>query len=370
MNKRTELLISEFIDELPREEIVSKFGVSPDGLRGRLSEAWDNPEVVGELLKTALTGFKGQESFRLGQAEIISDSTKLFDLHKTHLAVEGGTKYAVFAGDMHLPYIRMDYFKLLLQILDEIGDEVAFFSAFNDLLDLAQYGRWGTEPHELKELFTSNIHFLFKLAEIVIKSIKRKTPNSMMLGLTGNHDKRILAHLRKVNDGYSERRVLEFMKLFYDLGVMQFSNGSKEEPILQLSDGLKWTHGVSHSSVDTTVAKNTINKCQGSLVTGDEGVFYHTVSGDIHRSFKVKYNGVTHTNSGCGCSLSPSYMTHKPIHWNLGIVIGEFDTRSRGVRNEPVDFTRKGNALVASYKGVNYEVEYDDANYFLTQKPQ
>lgn len=346
-------------------QLAEVYDTTVDRVRGAVSKGWNSDEAVIDLLKDSMNNFKGQEEYRKKQQAIIDKSNDLLAHTRNVLRKEGGYYLAIFASDMHLPYMRMDYFALLLQLIEFYATDIEYFSAFNDVFDFENYGKWETEPHEQKALFTSNIGYLYTMATTIYRAIRRKIPHARLIGLLGNHDIRILQFLRKLDDGYSERRVLEFMQTFYDVGVLQFSNGSKAEPIVQLSDGLKWVHGISASKNDTTVVKNTIAACAGSDLTGDEGILYHTTSGHVHRSFTGTHLGVSHANSGCGCHLNPSYLKHKPNHWQLGIVISEFAGDGRFVQQTPVIFRKKGNALVTSYKGIKFETEYDDTMYFL-----
>ena len=364
MLDRRNLLKQHIIDGIDRETLVSTYDTNMDRIRGQLSKAWDDNDVVTDTLKTALTSSKTQEQYRISQRRIITESDLFLDDFKESLAHEGGTKLAVFASDQHLPYIRVDYFDLLLQILEYFSDDIAYYSSMNDLFDFEGMGRWEQLPDERRAVFDSNIENNYVLAKIVTSAVKRKIPHAMLIGLTGNHDLRILHALRSREDGHSERLVLEYMKFWQDLGVYQFTNGTKREPIVKLSDGLKWVHGISAAKNDSTIVKNTIEHCAGSDITGDEGILYHTVSGHVHRSFVGHHMGVTHANSGCGCNLDASYMKHMSNRWNLGIVISEFETNGRGVDSSALKMRRKGNSLVTSYKGVTFDTEFDDTVYY------
>ena len=255
---------------------------------------------------------------------------------------------------------------MLLQILEFFSEDIAYYSSMNDLLDFEEHGQWEQLPHEQKNMFYSNIQNTYTLIKIVTMAVKRKIPHAQLIGLTGNHDIRILNALRGNTTGHSERLVLEYMSVLKELGILQFANGTKREPIVQISDGLKWVHGVSAAKNDSTIIKNTIEQCAGSDLTLDAGILYHTVSGHVHRPFLGTHMGVTHANSGCGCSLDPQYMKHVSNRWRLGIVITEFEVDGRGVDSTPVTFTRRGNELVTSYKGVPFRTQYDDTMYYLS----
>lgn len=356
MVTQAEMLYQHVIEEFSREQLKEIHDTPMDRIRGTLSKAWDNPKAVEHILETAIKDYKGQSSYRLAQQNIIDKARNELHQHREILRERGGSYLAVFASDKHLPYIRTDAFMLELQILDDIGKAVAYYSGLNDLYDFGIFGKWVDEPNEEVSMWTSDIQYLLRLSGIIYKAVQRKAPYAKILGITGNHDKRILQHFRKEMDGYSEKRVLEFMQELEAQGLLWLTNSSKVEPIITLSDGLKWAHGVSASKLDNTVSKNTIEKAQGRPETNDEGVLYHTVSGHLHRSFKGNYMGVTHANSGCGCHLTPAYMTHEP-QWNLGIVISEFDASGRGVYSTVVDFKQEGNALTAVYNGKKYQVE-------------
>lgn len=355
MVTKAEMLYQHVIEGISREDLVDLHDTNMDRVRGTLSKAWADADTVENTLTSAITHFNGQGSYRLGQQNIIDDSTRTFEDHRASLKETGGTYLAVFSSDKHLPYVRVDAFMLELQILEAIGEKVAYWSSLNDMFDFAEHGKWDVEPHEMNAIYQSDIGYVLRLADIIHMAVKRRAPYALLLGLTGNHDIRIFRRLRKEMDGYSEKRVLEFMTEMQRQGVLMFSNSSQVEPIIRLSDGLKWVHGISASKLDSTITKNAIEKAKGSPITGDEGVLYHTVSGHVHRSFVNNYMGVTHANAGCGCSLTPSYMKHEPA-WNLGIVISEFDAGGRGVNSVPVDFIEKGNELIAQYKGQHFSV--------------
>lgn len=367
MLDRRQLLKQHVIDGVTRDKLVEAYDTNMDRIRGQLSKAWDDNAVVQDTLKTALTSAKSQEQYKLSQRRIVTESTAFLEDYRDSLADEGGTRLAVFASDQHLPFIRLDYFDLLLQILEYFSNDIAYYSSLNDLFDFEGMGRWEQLPDERRAVFDSNIENNYVLARIITSAVKRKIPHAMLVGLTGNHDLRILQTLRSREDGHAEKLVLEYMQFWHELGVHQFANGTKREPIVKLSKGLKWVHGVSAAKNDSTIVKNTIERCAGSDITGDEGILYHTVSGHVHRSFVGHHMGVTHANSGCGCSLDASYMKHISNRWNLGIVISEFETDGRGVDSTPLRMKRVNNELVTSYKGVTFKTKFDDTMYYSMQ---
>jgi hypothetical protein len=366
MVTQKELLKQHVLDGKTREELVEAYSTNMDRVRGSLSKAWNNDDAVSEVLKTALRASQDQTSYRLSQQKILTDSAYRLEQFREDISYQQGTKLAVFASDQHLPYIRIDYFSLLLQILEYFSSEIAYYSSLNDLFDFEGQGRWEQLPDERRARFDSNIQNNYTLARIITSAINRKIPKALKLGVTGNHDIRILHALRSQTNGHSEKLVLEYMNFLKELGVLQFANGTKREPIIQLSKGLKWVHGVSAAKNDSTIIKNTIEKAAGSDLTDDAGILYHTVSGHVHRPFLGSHMGVTHANSGCGCSLDAGYLKHATNRWRLGIVLTEFEVDGRGVDSTPLTFSKRGNSLATSYRGVHFSTAYDDTMYYLT----
>ena len=173
MVTQAEMLKEHVLQGVSRKELVNKYDTNMDRVRGTLSKAWDNNEAVSDVLKTALSEFKGQEQYRLSQRRILAHSAHKLDIFQQVLATNQGTKLAVFASDQHLPYLRMDYFNLLLQILEFFSNDIAYYSALNDFFDFPNYGRWEQLPNEHHDKFTSDIENIYKLLGIVTQAVKR-----------------------------------------------------------------------------------------------------------------------------------------------------------------------------------------------------
>jgi hypothetical protein len=339
------------------DNISNMTGFNRDSVRGRIhrTDLAGRVALCKELAEAQPLVNKWVER----QSEIVRRGEDRFRQHQEKIAARGGMATGVFASDFHLPYLRWPAFLLTLFIIEDIQPD--YYSAFNDLFDFEGYGRWPDTRPLAARLWSEDIWNALRLSRELHGALTKAAPDMLKVQLMGNHDNWMYHHIRTGQfTGYSEQNIYLFMHEIASQGVVQFSNGeNKKENIIQLSPGLKWVHGVSASSNIRTVAAATQNMCRGREETGDEGIFYYTVSGHTHRDGEVSMNGVRHWNSGTLRELDAPYLKHTPL-WDTSIVINRFDPNSRYVEGEIVRYRVRGGHLVARYNGVDYDVPLKD----------
>ena len=336
------------VDGLSYIDIAAKYELDPDSVRGRISRVSLADRM--RLMEDIATKAPLENTFLAKQREIIARSEAEFESRQETLQIyDGEAPYtAVFVSDLHLPYTDWKAAQLALEIISDLQPD--YVSGYNDLFDFTGYGRWLDTRPPAAQLWDDNIDNAIKTSAEWHRSIKRFSPDSLILQVLGNHDKWLFQYLRTERNGFTEKNVYDFMAAMEQQGVLQFTNAeTNAENVVTISPGLKWVHGASTAMLLSTVGKNTIERM------GENGVYFNTVSGHTHRSGEIKHLGVKHWNAGKLCIDNMSYLKH-PGNWDTGIVVNEFWATTREARGTVVDFKRRGSTLTAEYKGVKYTV--------------
>lgn len=320
-------------------------------IRGRISRATlgDRVAIAKELANRQPLFNEGDER----QKAVIRRSEAKLEEFQAGLRERGTIATGIFRSDMHLPYTNWPALHLYLLLVENIQPD--YISGLNDFFDHTGYGRWPDTRTPAAKLWDNDIVNALRTAREIHAAERKAAPGHLNVGVAGNHDIWLFENLRKVaQSGYSEHNVAHFMEEMEKQGVLQFTAGvNKRENIVQLSPGLKWTHGQSAAANIQSVAKAVQNLCRGR--DEEEGIFFYTVGGHTHRAGEVHLNGVKHWNSGTLGTEDPHYMKAKP-HWNVAVVVNRFDPNSRYTEGDIVEFKRRGGHLVARYDGVDYDV--------------
>lgn len=312
--------------------LAQNYGLSPDSVRGRLSRA--NNSENNLLVAKALASTLGDSPSVQRQQQIIEKSVR-------ELEASNPTRIA-FVSDVHLPYPRWDALDLTAQILDDFNPEET--TAQNDFLDNTGYGRWDDDRSPQDKAWTGDLERLRRLEKQVYRMWKGR-----LIGIMGNHDRWFFTHIRKQSPQSAEKIIADYMDWLYeDCGVLQFSNGQKENALVR-GNVVLW-HGQFAS-------KNPLSNARNSLAQFmSEGMAHAVVVGHTHRPFDVDgsvvgYDGVKFVNSPCLCSLEPPYMKRDPKGWGLGITLIE--------NNVPtlVRYQQHGNELKAYVLGKEYKTK-------------
>jgi hypothetical protein len=346
-----ELYIDHTVYQHDYETLAHKYGLSEDSIRGRISRTGENIDVVTEAMELMRHYAPKNTGDRLRQNHIIEFATATWEKALSDWRRFGETVTIGWLSDIHFPFQYKPALNLAYQIMEAAQPQI--ITAFNDLFDFDQYGRWAKTPNAATYLWQSDIRNAIRLSEVHNKTLDRLVPGVLKPALMANHDKRIFSYLRSNQNGFSEHNVTAFMAAMEDQGVLQFSNSGMHENVIQVSPGLKLVHGVSSAANASTVGAMTIKKLGGTRLTEDAGIFYNTAAGHTHRSFEVTSNGVTHWNFGCLCTMTPGYLAHTP-DWQPGCGILEFDPNGRTVFGTRIDFYRRGDRLCARYKDTEF----------------
>lgn len=345
MTTDLDLLIQHDVYGISVSELATRFDFEPDSIRGRLSRA-RTPENSAEVLRLQGAKAIAYSDDQAAQHAIINRANEKFNSLKREDEWKAQNVKILWLGDIHFPFQYQPAMNLAYQIAEAV--QPRYITALNDLFDFDMYGRWTKNPNPATFLWQSSIDNVLRMAETHHKTLQKAVSGVSLLGLAGNHDKRIFAFLRASQGGFAEKNIAYFMSQLENQGVLQFTNSGMAENVLHMSPGLKLVHGVSDNASNASVGKAVIKRMAGTRMNGDAGILYNTASGHVHRSFDYSEYGIQHTNFGCLCKINPGYMAHT-ADWQPGIGVIEYEPNGRTVNTTRIDFYRVGDELRARY---------------------
>lgn len=356
MPRDADILAMRKIGGMSNSAIADFYGLNQDSVRKRGNRAAEKPANHVHLIETLLAS-GGLRSTAEERLQIKTEEhAAAFEASQEELRKRGGVARIVWTGDAHFPTVRLDALDLALQIIADLQPD--YVITLNDLFNNSTHGKHPKFDRPEETAWARDVELAVETVSFWHGGILHFAPNAKLLGLMGNHDRWMIYDLWERRDmPFSASNALWFWECMEEQGVILPIFDPMRENILQMSPGLKLVHGVSAASRDTTVASATLNRCAGSAYTNDQGVFYHTCSGHVHRDFKVNMFGVSHTNFGTLGTLDPAYMKHRPNGWTLGIGVIEYEPGGRWVESEPVRFTPDGNSLRAHFRGRRFTTE-------------
>lgn len=330
--------------------LASKFALSPDSVRGRISRA-DTRSNQLEVAKWLANNTRKVDPSVKRQEDVITASQYMFEL------AQKTAKTGLFISDKHNPNGRWDAWDLTLQIMEDTKPD--YISAQNDWNDNTGYGRWEDQRSGKDRLWTDDIAYMRSLEEQDYNMIRSASPNSVMLAVMGNHDYWWYNHKRTQSPQDAEAIIADYMEWLYRQGVLQFTRGFHENAI-HLSPALVWVHGKWASKSAVSNARNAVR-----AFTKD-GVAKSVVYGHTHRPAEVDgrefdINGIKAINSGSLCrNTGVDYMAFgEAPAWALGITRCWFNPTSRDHHLELVAFRPEGNYLVARTNGKTYSTKLE-----------
>lgn len=335
------------------QALADKHNLSFDSVRGRISRAHKDISI-----RTALRKHLAQNppvlppSVQL-QQDIVQASWNEFNTWNTI----DEDRVGIFASDLHEPFGRFDAYELLLRMSDTLKPNA--FTVMNDFVDNKGYGKHDDNEAVYRQLWRGDFANSVKLQSGMHSDIRSTlAPNGKLLGLNGNHDNWWFTFQRNNNPQSAEAVIANYMTyLSENDGVLLFSRG-ETEPILHMSEGLVWTHGLSAASNVNTVAKKGFQRFM------TEGRTKSWVQGHTHRPVQVDgktlgYNGVVFTNSGHLRNDDPEWLKHPQYNWGMAIVICEYNPTKWASKSHLVHFTEEADKLVARFKGYEWSVKID-----------
>ncbi len=319
---------------LTYREIAGKYGLNEDSVRGRVSRSSTRENFIRLVGDMTQVGRLSQE--RVEQSRIIERAIAKLD------TIRNKNKLTILnLADIHFPYQRQDALRLAYDIATQFKPNLVIE---HDVFDFNNYGRWDNVESDSATLWSQDISNAIEVARIHHKLLE-----APVLMLPSNHDKRLFDYLRRSTDGFSEQKILMWMKALENQGVLQVSNDPKQEMVVAIKDW-RFVHGVTASTNNITMGKTTIEHCATS------GHVYNTMSGHVHRSFEVSHMGVRHINTGCLCRFDMPYLSHRP-NWQLGVTLLILEGKEWECDN--VVFHEKGNKLTAKVRGIYFETELE-----------
>ena len=343
-------------DYLPQplgcKALAEEYDLSYDSVRGRISRAGKDIKT-----RTALNKHLAHNPPKLPpsvqrQQEIVTDSWQEFNDWKTD-----EDRIGAFVSDLHAPFTRFDAYELTLMMLDDLKPDA--ITAFNDSMDNKGYGKHDDNDAVYRQLWQSdwkNARQLLSSMHSDLRSVLAY--NGKLLGLTGNHCNWIYSYHRNNTPQSAESWIADYMSSLYeDDKVLLFSRG-ETEPILHMSEGLVWVHGLSAASNVTTVAKKGFQRFM------KDGRTKSWVQGHTHRPVQVDgktlgYNGVIFTNSGHLRNDDPEWLKHPAHQWGMAVVINKYNPVKWASTSHLVHFTEEADMLVARYDGKEWAVPID-----------
>lgn len=254
---------------------------------------------------------------------------------------------AAFVSDIHFPHHHRSALELLYICLEILNPD--WVTSGNDILDFPNLSRWEDRSSGIERAWNNDISSTLEVLKIHHSTIQDIAPNTRGGGLPyleSNHTIRLINALldSSSNNPFASMNLLQYFESLERQGVTVMTSEYHREQFIRLTSNLKWVHGVSASSNNTTVAKNTIKAGRGKDVTGDANVYYNTVAGHTHRPFimKVADYGVSHANAPCLCQRNVNYQKHGNS-WELGFVYSKSSTSGSECYHDLVLFKVEGN---------------------------
>lgn len=326
MVSEIDLMLDHLTSGLSYKELAQKYRISEDSLRGRVSANYKTPATMAKVME--LLKDRTVNNDELEAKNIVDRAHARF---KKHYKKSGSV---FWISDVHIPYQNTQALALAYELAEHYQPD--YITVLNDFFDFKNYSKWETIPDPHYYRWVSNIDNQLLILETHVKTLRRLCPNAQFIALAGNHDKYVYSFLRATQNGFAEKNVTYFMKKLEALDIMQFDSSPKRENVVKLGR-LKLVHGISAAKNDAAVAKSTIE------ALGEDGYYYYTASGHVHRDFEFKHNGVVHYNFG-HLSTQTSYMKHYPSHWNLGVGMLWYDEERVEARR--LRFIDKGGKLL------------------------
>jgi calcineurin-like phosphoesterase family protein len=326
--------------------LASRYNLSPDSVRGRLSRTMGSYTTD---LKHLATKTNEVDPSIERQDTVLDHSAGIWNYARPYMNT------AVWASDIHLPYARWDAIELLFRIMSNIP-KIDLFTVGNDLLDNSAFGRWDDKRPAGGQRWSSDLSYMRNLEESFYRQVREAT-NAGLLQVQGNHDNWWFAHLRENAPHVAESVIADYMERLDEQGVIQFSKGYTE-PEVWLNEDLVFWHGQFASNKATANAANSMkqftkNGKTPSVVVG------HTHRPSTVEGYQIGYNGRTFINAPCLSRIeNVPYIKRNPQGWGLGFVVAEYDNTGWHKLTR-IDFVERGKNLVAEYKGRDYSVTLD-----------
>lgn len=208
----------------------------------------------------------------------------------------------VAIGDIHFPFANPYALRVAIDFI--VGYKPKYLLLLGDIVDCYSLSRFDKEPKRILSLQKE-----FDLASAFLTELRDNLPNTKIIYIEGNHEKRLQKYLNS-HPEISSLRTLTIPDL---LGLDSIE--VEYLPNYHLFD-LFFTHG-------EIVRKYSGQSARGELDKND----YSGVSGHTHRLshyFKsTPHRDLQWCEAGCLCSLNPVYLDSRP-DWQNGFVYGDF----------------------------------------------
>src|SRR5690606_4600329 len=254
----------------------------------------------------------------------------------------------MYTSDHHWPYADERAISLNIQIARVFQPDL--ITDLSDFFDFADYSHWDNLKTPASQLWGSDLQRPLDLHadwHKKIEKVLRKKP--IWLALWGNHDLWLYDFLMNQRGGAGIYTFASFLEELENNGTL-INSWPDRKHVVKVSPRLKLLHGVNASKNPGTVAKNTLEDFAGKHYEPDAGQFYNVVYGHDHRSTVYDYYGVTAYGSGCNCLTNMPYL-RAPANWQLGVVIGHFNTQSNVVDAQRINFYPTENGGLTCFVG-------------------
>lgn len=238
-------------------------------------------------------------------------------------------KKVMITGDYHIPYLNNKVYNLMKNYAKQYQPDT--FIINGDFLDMYSLSRFDRNPKR-KTSFAQEL----EIGKIILKDLRKTIPNTEIIMLAGNHEKRLTKYLWNNNELFDlgvldiqELMDLKTYKIRYidaDVDYWKETDGTLTiaDTIIMHGDGR--LNGASYSKNSGYSAMNTVKNNMSNICMN------HT-----HRLAKVYVKDLVGLECGCLCNCPSSY------NWKNGFATFEH------YRGESVNFKTyeiKNNSLI------------------------
>lgn len=260
-----------------------------------------------------------------GEPMLVGDKYVEFGLNTSVVPV-------VFLPDIHAPFQDDRAIELSCKIIEYIKPTAIVY--LGDNVDWHQISNFDKDPRRIIEL-QNEIDAFHQVDRSIMSAAGKGVPRYYILG---NHEDR----LRRYQSGHPEISEIRGMQFDSMLGL-----GPSFNPIpnLQLIDGeINWRNGRFVAKHGKIVRKWSGYSAKAELdAENTSGISGHTHRASVY-SMTTRARSISWYESGCLCSLEPSYMRNP--NWQHAISIGHFNG------DKTTDFFHIDLILLSKYQAI------------------
>lgn len=315
-------------------ELAARYGLSADGIRGRLSRERRKQPALAKTTPSALHA----PTLPLTDIRYLDpDTDQGAFLERLHAArADGGYASIMHLCDIHVPYQHAPALDVAYQLLQHVQPQ--FTVVGSDYFDFSSLSSFPQDADDAER--DDALDAVEAPWNAHIAAIRRAAPRSTLVFVIGNHEKRIFDYINRQAPQVRKtvwRRFVEIVRCGGRVLWLGEVDAVRFGP-------LRVMHGNRHNQ---HVAQSLLQ---------DAAYQTSVMAGHVHRLTFANKRGddfpVSAVTSGCLCHYPAAYMKRKTPtqRWMLGTAIAEVNLRGRDVHIDNLEFQLDATAVWARYE--------------------